>query len=137
MASRIPYHFLGYVNERYQDLYTRLQAAGFILIFKQHHAAMMGRNKGNVDTDIVFNIMKSLYRQEPFDRVVLVSGDGDYKMLVDFLIEEKRLEKILFPNSKRASSLYKKLPTLYHDDLSSDGVRQKIIKTKEGAPLGN
>jgi hypothetical protein len=27
--------------------------------------------------------------------VVLISGDGDYKMLVDFLIEQNKFEKIL------------------------------------------
>ncbi len=33
-----------------------------------------------------------------------VSGDGDYRMLVDFLIKEKRFDKILFPDGKRRSS---------------------------------
>ena len=48
--------------------------------------------------------MRVLYKKELFDKVVLVSGDGDYKMLVDFLIEENKFKKILFPNEKFASS---------------------------------
>ena len=35
--------------------------------------------KGNVDTDIVFEIMKNLIDNKRFDKVVIVSGDGDYK----------------------------------------------------------
>ncbi|MFC1788095.1 NYN domain-containing protein [Patescibacteria group bacterium] len=128
------YYFLGFVNESFQDLYGQIQEAGFILVFKQHHAAMLGEKKGNVDTDIVFHVMKKLYRQEDFDKIVLISGDGDYKTLVDFLLEEKRLKKILFPNKVRASSLYKRLPTLFHDDLSAEDVKKKIKLNKKGSP---
>ena len=53
-----------------------------------------------------------------FDKVVLISSDGDYKILVDFLIEQKRFLKILLPNRKRSSSLYKKLGSEYYDDLT-------------------
>ena len=51
--------------------------------------AMMGKKKGNVDSDIIFSIMKKIYKKELFDKIVLVSGDGDYKMLVDFFIAVK------------------------------------------------
>src|SRR3989338_11027205 len=54
------YYFLGYVNEQHQDLYSEIQEAGFVLIFKQHTSAMLGKKKGNVDTDIVFHVMKKL-----------------------------------------------------------------------------
>ena len=49
------------------------------------------------------------YKQGDFDKIVLVSGDGDYKMIIDFLIEENHFEKILFPNRKYWSSLYKQI----------------------------
>jgi len=111
------YYYLGCVDERYQDLYEEIQSADFILVFRQHNTAMLGKKKGNVDSDIIFNIMKRLYKQEPFNKIVLVTGDGDYKMLVDFLIEEKRFEKILFPNKQFASSLYKKITRVYFDYL--------------------
>ena len=78
------------------------------------------------DTDIVFEIMKKLYKKETFSKIVLVSGDGDYKLLVDFLIEENKLKKILFPNKKFASSLYKKLGGEYFDYLDSKDVKDKI-----------
>ena len=120
------YYFLGYVQEVNQEIYSEIQKAGFILVFKQHNPAMLGKKKGNVDTDIVFEIMKKLYRKNNFNKIVLVSGDGDYKLLVDFLIEEKKLKKILFPNRKFASFLYKKLGGEYFDYLDSRDIKEKI-----------
>lgn len=130
------YYFLGYVQEEYQDMYERIQAAGFILKFRQHNSAMLGQKKGNVDSDIIFLAMKKLYKREDFDRIVLVSGDGDYKMLVDFLIEEKRLAKILFPEQRRASSLYRRIGSEFFDSLDMPAVQEKI-KQKEKGSLGN
>src|SRR3989338_702929 len=120
------YYFLGFAQEEYQELYDEIQEAGFILQFREHSSAMFGKKKGNVDTDIVFAVMKKMYRKEAFDKVVLVSGDGDYKLLVDFLIEEKRFEKILFPDSKRASSLYKKIGAPYFAGLDDGDTKRKI-----------
>ncbi|MBI4065670.1 NYN domain-containing protein [Candidatus Kaiserbacteria bacterium] len=122
------YYFLGYVQEDNQELYEEIQKAGFILIFREHNPAMIGKKKGNVDSDIIFHIMKKMYKREEFSKIILVSGDGDYKLLVNFLIEEDKFEKILFPNRKFASSLYKKLGSKYFDYL--ENVRDKIKKRK-------
>lgn len=126
------YYYLGVVQdgERYESLYEEIQSAGFILVFREHNSAMLGKKKGNVDSDIIFSVMKRLYRKEAFNKVVLVSGDGDYKMLVDFLIEEDKLEKVLFPDGKRASSLYKQITRKYFDDLSKEDIQRKIAKEK-------
>jgi len=126
------YYFLGFMQEENQDLYDKIQEAGFILKFREHNSAMLGKKKGNVDADIVFNAMKKIYRKEIPGKIVLVSGDGDYKMLVDFLIEEGKFEKILFPNQKQASSLYKKITRKYFDDLSRSSIKKKIGKRKGG-----
>jgi uncharacterized LabA/DUF88 family protein len=124
------YYFLGYVQDTNQDLYENIQKAGFVLIFRAHNPAMLGTKKGNVDSDIIFHAMKKMYRQEDFAKVVLISGDGDYKLLVDFLIEEGRFEKILFPNRKFASSLYKKIGSMYFDALDAPDVRKKLAQKK-------
>jgi len=122
------YYFLGCVQDTNQDIYSEIQKAGFILVFKQHNPAMLGKKKGNVDTDIVFKIMKKLYKHksEPFNKIILISGDGDYKLLVDFLIEENKFEKILFPNRKYRSSLYKKLSNNYFAYLDDKDIKDKI-----------
>lgn len=126
----IAYYFLGCIDENHRDLYTQIQEAGFVLMFREHNTAMIGKKKGNVDTDIVFYVMKKMYLKEEFDEIVLVSGDGDYKKLVDFLIEEKKLKKILFPNRKFASSLYNKIGAKFFDSLDSKDVKRKIRYTK-------
>ena len=120
------YYFLGYVNEINHSLYEEIQKTGFVLMFREHNSAMLGKKKGNVDSDIIFHIMKKMYKKELSDKIVLVSGDGDYKMLVDFLIEENKFKKILFPNKKFASSLYKKLAPVYFDYLDNKDVKRKI-----------
>jgi uncharacterized LabA/DUF88 family protein len=122
------YYFLGFVQEANQELYEEIQKAGFVLIFREHNPAMVGKKKGNVDSDIIFHIMKKMYRKENFGKVVLVSGDGDYKLVVDFLIEENRFEKILFPYKKFASSLYKQLSNKFFSNLYDAGVKQKIAQ---------
>jgi uncharacterized LabA/DUF88 family protein len=130
------YYFLGYVQETNQELYEEIQNAGFVLVFREHNPAMIGKKKGNVDSDIIFQIMKKMYKKEDFDKIIIVSGDGDYKLLVDFLIEEKRFKKILFPDRDRASSLYKKIGASYFDALDVIGIRNKI-KRKEKGSLGS
>ena len=135
------YYFLGWVKEKNEELYEKIQQSGFILVFKQHNSAMAGKKKGNVDSDIIFQIMKKLYKQETFNKILLVSGDGDYKMLVDFLIEENKFERILFPNKKFASSLYRGLASKYYDFLEEKNIKEKIsindIAINEKGSLGS
>jgi len=111
------YYFLGYVSVSEKDLYENIKKAGFSLIFKEHNEELLAKKKGNVDTDIVFEIMKNLI-DSSFDKVILVSGDGDYKKLVDYLIKKNKFKKILFPNNK-ASSLYKNLGSEFFDYLKN------------------
>jgi uncharacterized LabA/DUF88 family protein len=135
------YYFLGYVQETNQDLYEEIKNAGFVLIFREHNPAMIGKKKGNVDSDIIFHVMKRMYKKECFDKIILVSGDGDYKLMVDFLIEENKFEKILFPDSEYGSSLYKKLTNKYFACLDDEDVKSKIsggkFRQKEKGTLGN
>jgi uncharacterized LabA/DUF88 family protein len=125
------YYFLGYAQDNMIYLYNDIKNADFVLSFRLHKSSMIGNKKGNVDSDIIFHIMKKLYRKERFDKIVLVSGDGDYKLLIDFLIEENRFEMILFPERDRASSLYKHIGAKYFDSLDSKGVRNKIEEMKK------
>lgn len=76
----------------------------------------------------ISDCMKRVYRKEDFDKVILVSGDGDYKQLVDFLIEENKFEKLLFPKQRYASSLYKAITHKYFADLSNSATLRKISR---------
>lgn len=103
---------------------------------------MIGKKKGNIDTDIVFIIMSKIAGQENFDDVVLVSGDGDYYKMVKYLIENKRFKKLLAPNRDSTSSLYRPFTPKYVDFLDNVDVKKKIEykkkqkKQKNGLFLG-
>ncbi len=133
------FYYMGYVidGDKYQKLYEHIQEAGYILVFRKHNSAMIGKKKGNVDSDIILDAMKRLYLKEKFDQIILVSGDGDYKGLVDFLIEQDKFGKVLFPNKKYASSLYKQLEPKYFDYLNNPAIQQKIEHKKRRSSLGN
>lgn len=118
------YYFLGFLNEDLQELYSELQKAGFIIIFREHSKGMTGTKKGNVDTDIVFEMMKNLIEHKNFNKMVLVSGDGDYKKTVDYLITKNKFERILFPNGRKSSSLYNNLDNKFKLSLDRQTVRQ-------------
>ena len=62
--------------------------------------------------------MKKIAENEEFDQILLVSGDGDYIKLVDYLIKKGLFKKIIFPN-KNHSSLYKKIRNTHYYYLES------------------
>ena len=70
------YIFIGFMEE-HQDLYSALQEAGFILYFKPLVRYDDGVVKGNVDADMVLQVMIDIER---FDKAVIVSGDGDFRV---------------------------------------------------------
>ncbi len=113
------YYFFGYLEETNDDIYKELQEAGFIVSFKEHNKLAKSQKKGNVDTDIVFEVMKQYIDNNDFDKIILVSGDGDYNKLVKYLISKNVFKKILFPNKKYASSLYKALGSEFFDYLEN------------------
>ena len=57
-----------FFDNNYTEMYNNIQRAGFILVFREHSSKFLSVKKGNVDTDIVFSVMRkmySLYRQIP------------------------------------------------------------------------
>lgn len=124
------YYFLGFVSEEQQDLYNQLQKAWFIVVFREHSSALKWKKKWNVDVDIVFEIMKQLTEKRSFDKIVLVSWDGDYIKLVRYLIEKEVLKMIVFPNQNH-SSLYKRLSNKYYYYLKN---AKGKIEYKKGDP---
>ena len=64
-----------------------------------------GRIKGNVDAELVLHAMIE-YRN--YDQAVIVSGDGDFFCLVKYLANNNKLRKLIVPNDKKYSSLYRK-----------------------------
>lgn len=123
------YYFLGCFDDELQMMYSNLQDAGYTLVSRKHQTAALSHKKGNVDTDLVFYVMYKLYKHENIDKIVLVSGDGDYYRMVQFLRDEDRLEKIIFPARGKDSSLYRHIELKYRMYLDDDGVKKKVAYT--------
>lgn len=88
------YIFIGYVIGN-ESMYTKLQGYGFTLIFKPTLELPDGTVKGNVDAELVLH---SMILFSEYDKAIIVSGDGDFYCLVEYLEEKGKLLKILTPN---------------------------------------
>ncbi|MBI2345754.1 MAG: NYN domain-containing protein [Deltaproteobacteria bacterium] len=97
--------FIGFVPQN-QDLYTSLQKSGYILIFKPTLSLPDGKVKGNVDAEMVLHAM---IEYPNYTGALIVTGDGDFYCLVDYLIKNTKLLKLMIPNRSRYSSLFRKL----------------------------
>lgn len=85
------------------------RATFFILIhkFKPVLTIKDGSHKGNVDADLVLQVAIDFFEKN-FDKAILVTSDGDFYSVVNFLYEKKRLEKVISPYYKTCSTLLKK-----------------------------
>ena len=97
--------FIGYIYEN-QDLYISLQKDGYILIFKPTLRLPDGRVKGNVDAELVLH---ALIEYDNYDKALIVTGDGDFYCLVDYLVKKDKLLKLMVPNRNKFSSLLRKM----------------------------
>ena len=96
--------FIGFVPTN-QSLYTTLQKYGYILIFKPTLQLSDGRVKGNIDAELVLHAM---VEYPNYEKAVIVTGDGDFYCLVDYLRRQGKLLKLMVPNKFKFSSLLKK-----------------------------
>ena len=95
--------FIGYMpgNER---LYSALRQYGYIIIFKPTLNLGGGVVKGNVDAELVLHTM---IEYKNYNQAVIVSGDGDFYCLVEYLYKNNKLRKLLIPNANAYSRLLK------------------------------
>jgi uncharacterized LabA/DUF88 family protein len=98
------YLFIGYIPAN-QDLYSSLQRDGYVLIFKPTLPDKSGEVKGNVDADLVLQVMVD-YKK--YDKAVIVTSDGDFYSLVKYLYKNKKLNCVISPYVKTCSVLLKK-----------------------------
>jgi len=98
------YLFIGYLPEN-QELYRSLQEFGYVLIFKPVMITKYGKPKGNVDAELVLQVMIDW---EKYHQAVIVSSDGDFYCLVNYLYEKNKLKRVISPNYKKCSVLLKK-----------------------------
>lgn len=110
------YMFIGYMSEN-EALYEYMHELGYLVVLKptvdvlappesvgssggeeQREKAV----KGNVDTELVLYAMKELPQ---YDKAIIVSGDGDFFTLAEYLEEQGKLASIMTPNWQYSSLL--------------------------------
>lgn len=98
------YLFIGQLAGN-ESLYTYLQESGYILVFKptlEHKVSNKIIIKGNVDAELVLHTMIHFNN---YQKAVIVSGDGDFHCLIEYLVNKGRLLKILVPTARYSSLL--------------------------------
>jgi uncharacterized LabA/DUF88 family protein len=125
------YLFIGLIP-KYKDIYTKLQEAGYTLIFKEVVYDGDGNAKGNCDADLVLQAVKDAY-EENFNKAVLVSSDGDYAGLVKFLMDKNKFRTVLSPAPvKKCSILLKRT----NASITYINDKKKVLESqKEKAPI--
>ena len=116
--------FIGYVPHN-QQLYTFLQKAGYILIFKPVLEIGKGKKakiKGNVDAELVLH---SMIEYKNYDKAIIVSGDGDFHCLIEYLTDNDKLFKVIVPNKKYSSLLRKFAPFIVNIGLLKNKLRER------------
>ena len=123
--------FIGYVAGN-ETLYTSLQKAGYIIVFKptlEYKKEGIKYIKGNVDAELVLHAM---IEYPNYDKAIIVSGDGDFYCLVEYLEKRGKLLHILIPNSRKYSALLRKFRKYF---AYIDGLEKKLGKKKRGSNL--
>ncbi len=105
------YMFIGYMSEN-ESLYEYMHDLGYLIVLKptvdvapNNEAGKEEKSpvKGNVDADLVLFAMKELPN---YDEAILVTGDGDFVGLIEYLQEVNKLGFVMTPNWQY-SSLFK------------------------------
>jgi uncharacterized LabA/DUF88 family protein len=109
--------FIGYIPEQ-EKMYQQLHEAGYSVVPKPTFDMTKPRPeekddkaeedkkpiKGNIDADLVLWCLKEA---KNYEKAIIVSGDGDFYSLVEYLVANGRLAKLLTP-SGHYSSLFNK-----------------------------
>ena len=119
--------FIGYVAGN-EGLYKFLQEAGYIVVFKptlEYKKKGTTRTKGNVDAELVLHAM---IEYPNYDKALIVSGDGDFHCLIEYLEQSGKLGYVLIPDRKNYSSLLRKFRKYF---IYMDQLQKKLGKKKE------
>src|SRR3989344_6918019 len=89
----------------HEELYDHLEKIGYTVVFKPTVSYILGKEektKGNVDAELV---LRCLIEYKNFDKAIIISGDGDFFSLAQYLKKKNKLLKIGIPNRWNYSML--------------------------------
>lgn len=119
--------FIGYVVGN-EALYTLLQKAGYIVVFKptlEYKKQEKIYTKGNVDAELVLHTM---IEYQNYNKAIIVSEDGDFYCLIEYLTKQGKLAYLMIPNSRKYSALLRKFRKYF---VYLDNLRKKLGKQKK------
>lgn len=105
-------------NEKQVVFYNKLIRIGYVVITRKVKIFINENSfkmKSNCDVDIAFYIMKNINN---FDRIIFLSGDGDFDILLKYLIDINK-KVIIFANPKRTAKELKTIKDLQFNSLNS------------------
>lgn len=114
------YYFIGKVVGN-EQLYSNLESYGYNMVFKPTLFIRGKGYKGNCDAELVLEVMKRL---NDYDKAVIVTSDGDFRCLVEHLLQIGKLERVLAPCRAGCSVLLRKATGVKIDYL--DNLREKL-----------
>lgn len=118
------YLFIGYKAGN-EALYTSLQQMGYIVILKPTMELPDKTVKGNVDAELVLHTM---IQYPNYDKAIIVSGDGDFHCLVEYLEQQGKLLLIMAPNRHYSGLLRKYNNYIARVDLLRNSLELKTAK---------
>ncbi|MCK9186724.1 NYN domain-containing protein [Candidatus Gracilibacteria bacterium] len=98
------YWFTGFLSKNHK-LYNFLQNTGYALIFKPVSISE-GKIKGNCDGDMILQAMIDFNN---YEKAIIITSDGDFYSLVNYLYRKDKLEKVLSPYKKECSWILKRV----------------------------
>lgn len=84
--------FIGYIPKN-KELSSFLEKAGYTIIYKPVVQSGKAKVKGNVDAELVLHAIIEFPR---YHKAIIVSGDGDFHCLAEYLEKKKKLLKLLY-----------------------------------------
>ena len=124
--------FIGYKPGN-EALYTYLQQAGYIIIFKPTLEIKKGnivKVKGNIDAELVLHAM---IEYPNYDKAIIVTGDGDFHCLIEYLEQKNKLFKVIIPNKQKYSALLRKFRKYFA--YINRSLKEKLTIKKRGSSL--
>jgi uncharacterized LabA/DUF88 family protein len=116
------YIFIGFLQNNHA-LYKHLEESGFALVFKPTVVDTSGKVKGNVDGDL---ILKAATEINDYKKAIIVSSDGDFYSLVEYLRNRNKLEAVISPDEKHCSYLLRK--AALHKIRFMNNLKEKLEK---------
>lgn len=116
------YLFIGYIP-RNKKLYSFLEESGYIIIHKPivESSRKIKPIKGNVDAELVLHTMSEFSK---YHKAIIVSGDGDFYCLAEYLARKNKLKKIIVPNVRYSSLLRKFAQYIVNISLFKNRIKQ-------------